>query len=260
MSGSITGSDRLAAWDERVRWLIVVAALAPFALALVPLDPDSPLILIVDLGSWGVFVVDLVVRLSLDRGYLRTGAGKFDLGIVLFTFPWYVLPGVDGTQFLAVFRTARLLRLVSATGGARRLRYLYDKMGSLLLAAVVVLLVASLVVVQAEPPESGFDTFGDAIWWALVTLTTVGYGDYFPVTGAGRLVGFLVMLLGLAVLGTLAGVLASMFGGGAEEPEEAVPAPEPDRGPPDGIDQRLARLEQDVAAIRRAIEIRSGPA
>jgi len=63
---------------------------------------------------------------------------------------------------------------------------------------------------HATNPE--FKTFGDALWWAIVTLTTVGYGDVVPVTTAGRVDGVMIMIAGVAILGLLAGSMASFFG------------------------------------------------
>jgi voltage-gated potassium channel len=244
-----TSEARLAAWDAKVRWPIIVAAVAPIALALTPLNAESPLVIATDLVSWAVFLVDLVVRIALDRQYLRSGAGLFDLSIVVFTFPWYIFPRVEGTQFLAVFRLARLLRLVTATGAGTKLRYLYDSMGALLITVTVGLFVAAVVVRQAEPPSSGFDTFGDAVWWGVVTLTTVGYGDLVPTTPPGRLAGFMVMMLGLAVVGTLAGVLASMFGGAADEPNPDATTPEQLASQLDRVEERLDHLESLLGEV-----------
>ena len=69
-----------------------------------------------------------------------------------------------------------------------------------------------------HPTNPEFATFGDAIWWATVTLTTVGYGDIVPITTAGRFDGAAIMFMGVALLGLLAGSLASFFG---LQPEEA---------------------------------------
>lgn len=250
-------SSRLASWEERTRWLIIAAAVLPFTDAVVPIDLSDSVLLTIDLASWLVFLVDLVVHVWLRRRYLRTGTGLFDLSIVLLTFPWYVLPGVDGTEFLAVFRLARLLRLVTATQAGRRLRYLYERTGSLLVVSVVTLLLSSLIVFNAEPAESGFDTFGDAVWWGVVTLTTVGYGDFFPTTGIGRLAGFVVMGLGLAVLGTLAGVLASMFGGGAESLESGGASLDERL---EGLGRKLDEIERQVASLQELLERRQPPA
>ena len=70
----------------------------------------------------------------------------------------------------------------------------------------------SLVAYYAEHPANpGFATVGDALWWGIVTLTTVGYGDIVPETPAGRFAAVTIMITGVAVLGLLAGSLASFF-------------------------------------------------
>ena len=233
-------------WNRIFRWPIVIAAVAPFTSALVPVEFETTTAFVIDLVSWLVFAVDLGVRLSYSWRYIRTGAGLFDLTIVLFTFPWYVLPGWDGTAFLSIFRIVRLITVFITGPTARRLRYLYDKLGTLGIVSAIVVVVASLIVVQVEPPESGFDNLGDAIWWSVVTITTVGYGDVVPNTPGGRFAGLLLLLLGLAALGTVAGVLTSMFRGAAEEEEHPPPDPEVELAE---IKRQLAELHTKLDAI-----------
>jgi voltage-gated potassium channel len=60
-----------------------------------------------------------------------------------------------------------------------------------------------------EPPDANISDFGEAIWWAVTTMTTVGYGDHYPVTAAGRLVALGLMVGGIALLGTVTATLAS---------------------------------------------------
>ncbi len=80
------------------------------------------------------------------------------------------------------------------------------------------------MVMNAEPPESGYDTFGDALWWAVVSFTTVGYGDLFPVTPFGRMAGVIMMLTGLAALGSVAAILGAVISraSSADATEEAI--------------------------------------
>ncbi|MDJ0335565.1 potassium channel family protein [Salinibacterium sp. G-O1] len=80
-------------------------------------------------------------------------------------------------------------------------------------ASVLLVLVAGPAVLDAEQNVSGANitTFGDAIWWAFSTITTVGYGDYFPVTLVGRLVAVGLMVSGVALLGTITATIASWF-------------------------------------------------
>jgi voltage-gated potassium channel len=78
------------------------------------------------------------------------------------------------------------------------------------------------VVCAVEPASSGFATFGNAVWWAMVSFTTVGYGDLYPVTVAGRLAAVLLMIGGVALIGTLAATLGSFFSGGGDEDVEST--------------------------------------
>ena len=94
------------------------------------------------------------------------------------------------------------------------------------LAAFIVLLLSSVLVLQFESrsPDANITTGGGALWWAIVTITTVGYGDEFPVTIFGRITAVLVMLSGVGIIGALASILASVLvppPDGNDEPEPA---------------------------------------
>lgn len=80
--------------------------------------------------------------------------------------------------------------------------------------AVLMIIFSSIAVLQVEnDPNSNIKTAEDAIWWAYVTITTVGYGDKFPVTTEGRLIAALLMTVGVGLFGTFTAYLASWFVG-----------------------------------------------
>jgi voltage-gated potassium channel len=111
-----------------------------------------------------------------------------------------------GAAILMLARLGRVARVLMATAGLRRLA---ARLGKVAAVAGIVLVVASLAAYQAEHATNpGFATIGAALWWGIVTMTTVGYGDIVPETTAGRLAGVSICSPA-SVLGVLAGSLAS---------------------------------------------------
>lgn len=212
---------KLLRWERRTTPIIVVAAILPLA-GVFAADPTAGLGPWVDVASWLVFLVDLVVHVRLRDRYLSTGVGKFDLGIVVLTFPWFLaIPGLANSDVLSLARLARVARIVVvAWKGASGLRRLASRIGKAAAYAASITFVCALIEHHVEPGP-GFRTIGSSLWWAVVTVTTVGYGDIVPQTTAGRLTAATLMVAGLAFLGAVAGSLASFLGLGNEEEEQA---------------------------------------
>jgi voltage-gated potassium channel len=201
-------AEALARFDQRMALPLVVSAVVP--LFLLPGGAYPVLAATVFTAAWLVFLVDLVVHARRLVQYLGTWLGRFDLVVVVLTAPWFLITGTGTGKFVILIRLARVARIVMAATGARRL---FERLGAVALVAVGVVVVGAAVGYRAEhATNSEFKTFGDALWWAIVTLTTVGYGDVVPKTTAGRVDGVMIMITGVAVLGLLAGSLASFFG------------------------------------------------
>ncbi len=186
---------------------LILAAVIP--LFLLPGSAYPVLTATIFIAAWLVFLADFIVHERRLVHYMHTWLGRFDLAVVVLTAPWFLIIGPADAKFLLLIRLARLSRVVMATRGARRL---FERLGRVALVAVIVIVVGAAVAYRAEhATNAGFATFGDALWWAIVTLATVGYGDIVPKTTAGRLDGVMIMITGVAILGLLAGSLASFL-------------------------------------------------
>jgi voltage-gated potassium channel len=232
---------RLEAWERRMSPVIIVAAILPIVVGLTERGQSEPAVWL-DLASWAVFIADFVVHLAWRRGFLRSGVGKFDLVIVVLTAPWYLIPGLGGSRVLGLARLGRLGRIFVVSTKSPVLRDLSQRLGRAALYGLALMMCCALVVKAVEPPSAGFEGYGDAMWWAMVTFTTVGYGDYFPVTTAGRIAAVLLMLGGIALIGTLAGSLGSYFTAEDESHDAA------DTG---AVDQALL---EEIRSLRREID------
>jgi voltage-gated potassium channel len=113
-----------------------------------------------------------------------------------------------------------------------------------------VLTIASVLVLQFESrsPDANITTGGDALWWGVVTITTVGYGDTYPVTITGRLTRAFVMFAGVGIIGALASILASVLVPSAP-PEEAADRRSSERT----MQEELAGIRSELAALRHTI-------
>jgi voltage-gated potassium channel len=188
-----------------------------------------------DYAIWALFAVEYMVKLGLARH-----RGAFFRGHLL-DLVVVVVP------FLRPFRLLRLLRFLrvgTVAGDAlERGRTIFTHKGLhivLLIATALVVACAGLVtIVEHGVKGSNIHDFGQGLWWAIVTVTTVGYGDRFPVTPAGQGVAVVLMLVGIGLIGTVTATVASYF---VEESKTSRDAQ---------IVERLDRIEAVLHELRR---------
>jgi voltage-gated potassium channel len=237
--------------------LIMVALVVPRVS-----EPTKHLLNVYDNIICFVFLADFSWRLHRaprKRDYFIGERGWLDLLGSIPSFQFLA----DGGRYTSLFRLARISRLARITrlmrGQSKRelLDDVKENRGQYavvitMLAALVVLVFASVLVLQFEgkDPNANIQTGGEALWWAWVTITTVGYGDFYPITAGGRIVGFFVMLTGIGIIGALASIFASVLVSPSKREADAsvTVAPVPD----DEIRDELRAIRRELAALRAA--------
>jgi voltage-gated potassium channel len=157
------------------------------------------------------------------------------------------IPTLDVARWGRIARVVRIFRIFRGLRATKVLTSVVLKhraQNTFLAASLVALLLVlfcSIAVLQVEAvPDGNIKTADDAIWWAVATITTVGYGDRYPITTEGRFVAVILMCAGVGLFGTFSGFLAAWF----LAPEEAQ------------TDSELVALREEVKALREAIDKR----
>jgi voltage-gated potassium channel len=233
-------------------FILALSVLSIFNLIveLLPIDPYvRSLVEICDVALTPIFLADFfqrLIRAPSKAGYLIKGGGWLDF--------------VGSLPFPAV-RLARLFRMWRVYRGLRRIgmrnmwqAYRKSRAESALLTviflAIVVLEFASIFILVTErsDPDANIKTASDALWWAYVTVTTVGYGDKYPVTSSGRIVGVLLMTIGVGLFGVITGYLANAFlkPQSAEQNEQEAMSTTPDNLQAGLQEIKRILLEQEI--------------
>jgi len=227
--------------------VLTVLSLIIMVVLLIPgLDPATEKLLgFYDNAICVVFLLDFGLRMHRARPRRRYFVGERGWLDLLGSMPSVGIFRASALLRLArLSRLARIARLLRGQNKREILRDVLENRGEYavfitVISAMVVLILASVFVLQFESgsPDANITNGGNALWWAIVTITTVGYGDRYPVTPGGRITGVFVMVAGVGIIASLASILASVLIPPPKTPAE--PAPQ-------------ATVE-DVAALRREV-------
>ena len=227
-----------------------VLSLANIVLLLVLRDPATQEVVhFIDLLLSIVFLGDFLVRLHRAPSRSRYLWREFGWADLLASLPF---PQIKILRLFRLVRVIRLLRRYGAATIGRRLAS--DRAGSalftLLLIGVLVLEFGSLgmLALERHQPGANITTASDALWYVTVTMSTVGYGDTYPVGNAGRELGTCIIVVGVGIFGTLTGWLANFFLT-PHRPQPSPRVPETPREAQQRIDQMSELLNQQRAAL-----------
>ncbi|MGY1751104.1 potassium channel family protein [Modestobacter sp. SYSU DS0511] len=230
-----------ARYERASQWpLVVVALLFVTAYGWRVLRPGFPdwvqtTLTVVTLAAWPVFGADYLIRLVLAEQRWRFVRQNWIDGLAV------LLPLLRPLRIVSLVRVARVLdRKLTVSLHGRVAWYVT-------LIALLISFMASLAVLDAErdAPGAVITTYGDAVWWAVATITTVGYGDLYPVTAEGRLVAVLLMVGGIALLGVVTAAVASWFVGRVADAAQAQ-----DHEDGDALRAEVRALAEEVRGLR----------
>ena len=228
----------------------------PVFIALVSLIPviiieyrDSPLKELANFVNWGIWIIFLLeyVHLFILSGNKKEYFlnHKIELFIVLASIP-FVPRGLESSRFLRFIRLPRLLRLfqlfrlaaVLAKFGTA-IKTIFNSRGLrfIVYATIFLIIFFGFLFYIAEPEV---ETFTDGIWWALVTITTVGYGDITPYTALGRIVASSLMILGIGFIATITAAVSTYFLSNFGDKETTL----------DDIVKKLDNIEKELEKIK----------
>ena len=165
----------------------------------------------------GIFSVEYILRITVADRRMRFITSFYGIVDLLAILPFYVSTGLDlrSLRVLRFFRLFQLFKMVRYSNAIQRLHRAFalikEELALFLVITAMLLYLSAAGIYFFENPlqPEVFSSIFDGLWWAIATLTTVGYGDVYPVTAGGKIFTFIVLILGLGVVAVPTGLLAS---------------------------------------------------
>ncbi|PAW60913.1 MAG: hypothetical protein B9S34_16695 [Opitutia bacterium Tous-C1TDCM] len=238
-----TSAEKIGAFQLVLLALSVLVLTAIAVDTFLTLPPEISRVLYgVDTIVCGVFFTDFVIRFRAAPS--KAAFMKWGWIDLLASIP--VIDSLRWGRLVQVFRVIRLLRGLRTLHRLLAILFAHRTRSGLASVGLISFLVVTFssvgILVCERVPSANIRTAEDAIWWSLTTITTVGYGDKYPVTTAGRFVAVSVMVIGVGLFGTLSGLVASLFLGKTEQKHSDDDLT---------ILAELRALRAEVAALRR---------
>jgi voltage-gated potassium channel len=241
--------------------ILTIVSLIIMVVMLLPLDDATlGLLQFYDNLICVIFFVDFIYTLGSVRkksDYLIKERGWLDL---LGSIPSFG-PVFKYSGLLRLARLSRLFRIIRQFSRDERRKLVRDilenrsQYAAMITAslAIIVMTTASVLVLQFEShsPHANIKNGWDALWYSIVTITTVGYGDFYPITMGGRITAIFVMLMGVGIIGALASILASVLVGSSHDAEADGST---NILPESTVEQELTNIKSELAAIRQLLD------
>lgn len=198
---------------------LIVISLITFSIETLPelSDFSRKILSIIEMSTVIIFSAEYLLRIVVADNKIKFIFSFYGLIDLLAILPFYIAKGVDlrSIRIFRMFRLFRIFKIVRYSKAIQRLRQAFISVKEelvLFMIATVLLLYISAVGIyyfeNAAQPEN-FKSVFDGLWWATATLTTVGYGDVYPITVGGKIFTFIILIIGLGVVAVPTGLVAS---------------------------------------------------
>jgi len=207
-------------FDIFLLWLILGSVLAVMLESIQSIGPENAaLFFAIELFFTFLFSVEYLLRIWISpnpRKYIFSFWGLVDFLSVVPTYMVFLFPGyhyllvIRSLRLLRVFRIAKLVRFVNeAHALGEGFKSSFYKISTFLFTILITVVIMGTIMYVVEGPRNGFTSIPQSIYWAIMTLTTVGYGDIVPQTVVGKLISSVVMIIGYAIIAVPTGIFTA---------------------------------------------------
>lgn len=221
---------RSGRYFDNIIQILILISLISFSLETLPDNSDQFNILLkyIEIASVILFSIEYALRIYVSKKPFKYILSFYGFVDILAILPFYIAHGLD-LRFLRIFRIFRVFRSLKLIRYNKAMRRFHLAAKIVKEELVLFLMVAALFVFVAasgiyffenEAQPEKFSSVFHSLWWAIVTLTTVGYGDVYPITIGGRIFTFFVLLIGVGIVAVPAGLIASALSKAREIEEE----------------------------------------
>jgi voltage-gated potassium channel len=221
--------NKLSRWFAFFIQALILLSLVTFSVETLPnLKPETRYLLrIIEIFCVVVFTVEYILRIYVADSKPRFIFSFFGLIDLLAILPFYLSFGVDlrslrALRFLRLFRVLKLVRynkamnhFVRAMSSAKEQIFLFIFITMILIYFAAV----GIYYFENEAQPEHFSSIFDSLWWAIITLTTVGYGDVYPITVGGKVFTFIILMIGLGIVAVPTGIISSALTGSVDKKE-----------------------------------------
>jgi len=221
--------NKLSRWFVFFIQALILVSLVTFSVETLPnLKPETRYFLrIIEIFCVVVFTVEYILRIYVADSKPRFIFSFFGLIDLLAILPFYLSFGVDlrslrALRFLRLFRVLKLVRynkamnhFVRAMSSAKEQIFLFIFITMILIYFAAV----GIYYFENEAQPEHFSSIFDSLWWAIITLTTVGYGDVYPITVGGKVFTFIILMIGLGIVAVPTGIISSALTGSVDKKE-----------------------------------------